>query len=302
MIFTRLRMGSAALLSGALIGVLIVPAAAQETYNARSSAPTGTEVYNGGNPNCPPPVINGITPKNWSCKTGEGSSYILPQTTSVQGGPNYGPPGSYLQPQPGPPGSYLQPEPGPPGSYLQKDVGPPGSYLQPDVGPPGSYLNSTAGGTQVRTAPTGAIILSPGAPANAKDAPKSSARDQTPTPGVTEPFRQDTKSMQPRAPDAYNSGPSSSNNIPYRQDTPMMQPAMQGSISNGGYSFGPQNSGAQAAQGLANLIGAGVAQAAAAKAANAKSASAKKAAAANAQAAKVMNGFIKMLGTEPGAP
>jgi hypothetical protein len=284
MIFTRLQMGSAALLSGALIGVLIMPAAGQESYNARSSAPTGTQGVV-GNPNCPPPVINGITPKNWSCKTGEGSSYILPQTTSVQGGPTYGPPGSYLQPQPGPPGSYLQKEPGPPGSYIQ-----------PEPGPPGSYLNSTSGGTQVRTAPTGAIILTPGPP---KDAPKSSARNQSPTPGVTEPFRQDTQAMQPRMPDAYNSGPAYANDIPYRQDTESMQPRMQGGVSGNGYSFGPQNSGAQAAQGLANLVAAGAAQAAAARAANAKTAAAKKQAAATAQAAKVMNGFIKMLGTEP---
>jgi hypothetical protein len=31
--------------------------------------PTGTQGIE-GNPNCPPPVINGITPRNWSCPTG----------------------------------------------------------------------------------------------------------------------------------------------------------------------------------------------------------------------------------------
>jgi hypothetical protein len=30
---------------------------------------TGTQGIE-GNPNCPPPIINGIKPKNWSCKTG----------------------------------------------------------------------------------------------------------------------------------------------------------------------------------------------------------------------------------------
>ena len=202
-------------------------------------------------------MINGITPKNWSCKTGEGSSYTLPQTSSVQPGPNYGPPGSYIQRQPGPPGSYLQ-----------KDVGPPGSYIQPDVGPPGSYLNST-GGTQVHTSPSGAIILTPGT--NPKPGPNNAARNgQMPTPGVNTPYRQDTQSMQPSMPRGYNGGgPSTSNNgnIPYRQDTQSMQPTIQGGIANNGYtgngySFGPQNPTAQAVQGLAGLIGNGLAVAA----------------------------------------
>jgi hypothetical protein len=35
----------------------------------RGSNPTGTQGIE-GNPNCPPPVIGGITPKNWSCPTG----------------------------------------------------------------------------------------------------------------------------------------------------------------------------------------------------------------------------------------
>ncbi|HEV8713172.1 MAG TPA: hypothetical protein VGX03_10120 [Candidatus Binatia bacterium] len=35
----------------------------------RSSRRTGTQGVE-GNPNCPPPVIGGITPKNWACKTG----------------------------------------------------------------------------------------------------------------------------------------------------------------------------------------------------------------------------------------
>ena len=277
----------AALSSGALVGA----AAAQDSFNAKgnSSARTGTQTNVDGNPNCPPPVINGITPKNWSCKTGEGSSYILPQTTSAQPGPNYGPPGS-----------YLTPEPGPPGSYLQKDVGPPGTYLQPNVGPPGSYLNSTGRGTQVRTGPGGAIILSPGAPATAKDAPKSSARNQTPTPGVTEPYRQDAGAMR----GGYVSGSApaypSSGAMPYRQD----KGAMQGGIVSNGYSFGPRNSAAQAAQGLAGVIGAGVAQAMIAKSSAPKNVAAKKAeaAAANAQAAQAVNAFIKMLGSQPSAP
>jgi Lipase (class 3) len=34
------------------------------------SCPTGTQSQVRGNPNCPPPVINGIVPKNWSCPTG----------------------------------------------------------------------------------------------------------------------------------------------------------------------------------------------------------------------------------------
>lgn len=290
MIHRHLRHGIVALLCGAVSFALAGAAAAQDHFNARSggnsSAPTGTQGVV-GNPNCPPPVINGITPKNWSCKTGEGSSYTVPQTTNVRPGPNYGPPGSYLVQQPGPPGSYLQ-----------KDVGPPGSYIQPDVGPPGSYLNSTGGGTQVRTGPGGAIILSPGAPANSKDTPKAAARNQTPTPGVTEPYRQDRGAMR----GVYSTGGGSpyanGGGSPYRQDTV----PMRGGVVSNGYSFGPQNSGAQAAQGLASLIGAGMAQAAAAKAANAKTPSAKKAAAANAQAAQAINGFIRMLGSEPGAP
>src|SRR5712691_8881750 len=36
----------------------------------RRSGKTGTQGIE-GNPHCPPPVVNGITPRNWSCKTGQ---------------------------------------------------------------------------------------------------------------------------------------------------------------------------------------------------------------------------------------
>ena len=43
----------------------------QDVFSSGVQGGSGGDVYSGqGNPNCPPPVINGVVPKNWSCKTG----------------------------------------------------------------------------------------------------------------------------------------------------------------------------------------------------------------------------------------
>ena len=140
----------------------------QEIFSANGKAQ--------GNPNCPPPVINGITPNNWSCRT---------DTQGVQGNPNCPAPVGMIDgirtspvnwscpgtqslqniprtaPVAGPPGSYISstangtaPNDGPPGSYLSGTAQvdrPPGSYLpmnadetNPNYRPPGSYISSTA--------------------------------------------------------------------------------------------------------------------------------------------------------------
>ena len=56
------------------------PGAAQS-----SSRPTGTQGVE-GNPNCPPPVIGGITPRNWSCPTGTPPRVPQAQATRPQAG------------------------------------------------------------------------------------------------------------------------------------------------------------------------------------------------------------------------
>jgi len=48
------------------------------------SRPTGTQGQV-GNPNCPPPVINGITPRNWSCPTG--TQRVVPPPQARQDDP-----------------------------------------------------------------------------------------------------------------------------------------------------------------------------------------------------------------------
>lgn len=45
---------------------------------------TGTQGAE-GNPNCPPPVINRITPKNWSCRTGTQAVPGLPPVGNSYG-------------------------------------------------------------------------------------------------------------------------------------------------------------------------------------------------------------------------
>ena len=63
------------------------PAAAQEIFNGGSQVQGNTQAQ--GNPDCPPPVINGITPKNWSCKTGtqgvQGNPYCPPPVIVING-------------------------------------------------------------------------------------------------------------------------------------------------------------------------------------------------------------------------
>ena len=71
-----------------LYPVLVFAIAAQARAQTTTSATPSQEHFNArsqpeGNPDCPPPVINGITPKNWSCRTG---------TQGVQGNPNCPPP------------------------------------------------------------------------------------------------------------------------------------------------------------------------------------------------------------------
>ena len=241
---------------------------------------TGTQGVQQGDPGCPQPDINGIRPLNWSCPTGP-QSYALPTATVTRPA--------------GPPGSYLVPSVGPPGSYIQPDVGGPGSYIVPPEGPPGSYLNSTAGGTQVRTGPGGAIILSPGANKNAQEKSRQAEPNQNEsrqTQSLQAEPRQDIGAMQGGV--VSNGGAS-----PYRVDTGAMQPTISGT----GFTFGPQNASAQAVQGLVGLIGNSAANAAATKTASAKRSGAAaanaQAAATNAQAAQAINGFIRMLGTEP---
>ncbi|MGZ5926774.1 MAG: hypothetical protein ACXWLJ_08840 [Rhizomicrobium sp.] len=323
----------------------MAPAAAQEIFSGNGQPQANPQAQ--GNPDCPPPVINGITPKNWSCKTGtqgvQGNPYCPPPVIMINGqpttprnwscpggtpaarnapsGPNgpwdpehpgfptvagstpcqpggpggynwldnpegtrlppgcvrptrriitnrdrvYEPaaPGSYIVPPAGPPGSYIQPEGGP-GSYIVPPPGPPGSYIQSDR--PENYTRSTGGrgasGTQVHRGPGGAILLSPGKtqPAGAKNAQGGSS------------YRQDSGAMR-------NGVVSNGGATQYRQDTG----AMQGVISGG-----------QPARTQAGASGA-----TAAHPATANQSSAAAQAAARAQAAKVMNGVIKMLGTEP---
>lgn len=52
---------------------MVVLAVATNAEAQRTSRPTDTQGVT-GNPNCPPPKINGITPKNWSCATGTQST------------------------------------------------------------------------------------------------------------------------------------------------------------------------------------------------------------------------------------
>jgi hypothetical protein len=50
-----------------------------------NSGRTGTQSGVRGNPNCPPPVIGGITPKNWSCPTGKQAVDDLPCAPGAPG-------------------------------------------------------------------------------------------------------------------------------------------------------------------------------------------------------------------------
>lgn len=83
----RYEVGSVVLL-GILLLSASVEAATEEDWRApagdvfssqgRPANTTGTTGTQGvqENPNCPAPVINGIRPKNWSCKTGTQSTTL----------------------------------------------------------------------------------------------------------------------------------------------------------------------------------------------------------------------------------
>lgn len=71
-------------MSGWIAGVmaLLLAVLAPGSGAAQSSSrPTGTQGVE-GNPNCPPPVIGGITPRNWSCPTG--TKPPAPQTQAAR--------------------------------------------------------------------------------------------------------------------------------------------------------------------------------------------------------------------------
>lgn len=65
---------------------------AQEVFNSQGNQNTGGDVFAGqGNPNCPPPVINGVTPKTWTCTTGTqgvtGNPFCPPPVIIINGVP-----------------------------------------------------------------------------------------------------------------------------------------------------------------------------------------------------------------------
>ena len=119
--------------------VRLTPAAAQDVFNGGNQG--------GGNPNCPPPVINGITPKNWSCRTGpqysEGNPDCPPPVILINGQPttpkNWSCPGGMSSGRSGPIGPLETHHPGPP--YV------PGAANPCQPGGPGSYnwLNNPVG-------------------------------------------------------------------------------------------------------------------------------------------------------------
>jgi hypothetical protein len=69
--------------------VYVAPAVAQEIFHGVAPAEGNPQTQ--GNPDCPPPVINGVTPKNWSCKTGtqgvQGNPYCPPPVIMIDGKP-----------------------------------------------------------------------------------------------------------------------------------------------------------------------------------------------------------------------
>jgi hypothetical protein len=77
------------------MSVSMSQASAQEAYISEATADQAQ-----GNPDCPPPVINGITPSNWSCRTG---------TQGVQDNPNCPPPVIILNGQPTTPRNWSCP-------------------------------------------------------------------------------------------------------------------------------------------------------------------------------------------------
>ena len=159
--------------------VRLTPAAAQDVFNGGNQG--------GGNPNCPPPVINGITPKNWSCRTGpqysEGNPDCPPPVILINGQPttpkNWSCPGGMSSGRSGPIGPLETHHPGPPyvpGAANPCQPGGPGSYnwLNNPVGtqlPPGCVRPPTGTTTtdakndpSYQTAPPGSYIVPPVGP------------------------------------------------------------------------------------------------------------------------------------------
>ncbi|MCC6718104.1 MAG: alpha/beta fold hydrolase [Acetobacteraceae bacterium] len=64
--------GTALLLLATMMGAAVAQS---------GSRPTGTQGVQ-GNPNCPPPVIGGVIPRNWSCPTG--TQRVLPRGDTAQ--------------------------------------------------------------------------------------------------------------------------------------------------------------------------------------------------------------------------
>ncbi len=107
-------------------------------------APAFADVFNGrdqpqDNPGCQPPVINGITPKNWSCRTG---------TQGAQGDPNCSPPVEIINGQPVTPRNWSCPggtpsaRTAPIGPFEIHHAGPayiPGAANPCQPGGPGAY-------------------------------------------------------------------------------------------------------------------------------------------------------------------
>ena len=159
--------------------VRLTPAVAQDVFNGGNEG--------GGNPNCPPPVINGITPKNSSCRTGpqysEGNPIARPRSYSstvsrrrLRTGharaecPRVGaaPSGQLETHHPGPPyvpGAANPCQPGGPGSYnwLNNPVGtqlPPGCVRPPT----GTTTTDAKNDPNYQPAPPGSYIVPPVGP------------------------------------------------------------------------------------------------------------------------------------------
>ena len=159
-------------------------ALAQEVFSGGGQTQQG-HPQTQGNPDCPPPVVNGITPKNWSCKTG---------TQGVQGNPNCPPPVIIINGQPTTPRNWSCPggtpaarntpngprdpvhpgvptvagstpcQPGGPGGYNFLN-NPEGTPLPPGCVRPGGKTNITAKtDPRYQTAPPGSYIVPPPGP------------------------------------------------------------------------------------------------------------------------------------------
>jgi hypothetical protein len=307
--------------------IQITPAAAQDVFNGRAAPAEG-------NPNCPPPIINGITPKNWSCRTGtqgvEGNPNCPPPTIIINGQPTTprnwsckggtpsarnAPVGPFEIHRPGPPpvpGAANPCQPGGPGgyNYLDNPVGtplPPGCVrstgktsitAKTDSMPPGSYLVPPVG-------PPGSYIQPDGRPGSYIVPPYGPPGSYIQPGGRLDSYVDTTSNSGPggsgrqeQAAPGGGSGSGATANVEPGNAVPYRQGTgqMRGSVTSyGGAS--PYRQDTAAMQGATS--GGGFTPGASGPARKTTTAKKPSTAAANSQAARTVNGIINLFGNGP---